>query len=270
MSFQTHRQEDLVWHTSTLLIRPEVRHGFTTRLGGVSPAPWDSLNLGMGRGDGDACVEENYRRICAALGVDARKTVLSRQVHEDNVRLVTAEDAGKGLFRQRDYTSVDAMISREPGLVLVVFSADCGTVLLYDPVHRAIGAVHAGWRGVALGLAAKTVEAMSAAFGSRPEDLLCALGPSIGPCCFETDNDVPQALEAALGDAVRPYMERRGAKWHIDLKAINVHWLTQAGVDRAHVDVCSHCTACMPELYWSHRKMGEARGNQAAMISLCE
>ena len=118
------------------------------------------------------------------------------------------------------------------------------------------------------GLVKKTVLRMAEDFGSDPADLWCAIGPSIGPCCFETDDDVPTALREALGGAAEPYMERRGKKWHIDLKALNAHWLRDAGVSAGSIDVCSHCTACMPHLYWSHRKMGEARGNQAAIISL--
>ncbi len=134
----------------------------------------------------------------------------SKQVHEDNIRLVTESDCGKGLFRQRDYASVDAMICREKHIPLVVFSADCGTILLYDPVQEAIGAVHAGWRGVASGLAAKTVRRMQEAFGTEPGNLLAATGPSIGTCCFETDDDVPEAMRRALGAAAEPYMVRRG------------------------------------------------------------
>lgn len=268
MPFRTNRAGELCWLTSESLCLPGLAHGFSTRTGGVSAAPWDSLNLGIARGDDDACVKENYRRFCAAIGTDARRTVLSRQVHEDNVRLVTEADAGKGLWRQRDYTSVDAMICNTPNIPLVVFSADCGIILLYDPIRRAIGAVHAGWRGVAQGIVKKTVEKMTEAFGTDPADLVCAIGPAIGQCCFETDDDVPAALRAALGEKAEPYMVRRGEKWHIDLKSINAHWLRSAGVK--NISVCDHCTACMPELYWSHRKMGNARGAQVAMIALTE
>ena len=165
MPFRTNRAGELCWLTSESLCLPGLAHGFSTRTGGVSAAPWDSLNLGIARGDDDACVKENYRRFCAAIGTDAHRTVLSRQVHEDNVRLVTEADAGKGLWRQRDYTSVDAMICNTPNIPLVVFSADCGIILLYDPIRRAIGAVHAGWRGVAQGIVKKTVEKMAEAFG---------------------------------------------------------------------------------------------------------
>ena len=163
MSFLAHEENGLFIKTSTVL--SGVRHGFSTRIGGVSPAPWDSLNLGVGRGDDMDRVRENYRRFCAALGVDEHRAVLSKQVHEDNVRHVTAEDCGKGLFRDRDYTSVDAMVTDTPGIPLVVFSADCGIILLHDPVHGAVGAAHAGWRGAAGGIVYKTVRRMQELFG---------------------------------------------------------------------------------------------------------
>lgn len=264
--FHTQTKNDITYLTSDALTG--VCHGFSTRPGGVSPAPWDSLNLGVGRGDALENVRENYRRFCAALGADEGRVVLSKQIHEDVVRHVTEADAGKGLWRDRDYPSVDAMVTDVPGLPLVVFSADCNVILLHDPVRRAIGACHAGWRGTALGIAGKTVREMVRLFGCHPGDIRAAIGPAIGQCCFETDDDVPQALRTALGAAVEPFITWNGRKYHIDLKAINALWLTQEGVSA--VDVCGHCTACHPELYWSHRKQGNARGSQIAMIALEE
>ena len=243
-----------------------VAHGFSTRLGGVSPAPWDSLNLGVGRGDTMENVQENYRRFCAVLGMDDRRAVLSKQIHEDVVRHVTEADAGKGLYRDRDYSSVDGMVTNVPHLPLVVFSADCNVILLYDPVQRAIGACHAGWRGTALGIAKKTAQEMVRLFGCNPANIRAAIGPAIGQCCFETDEDVPAALRDALGAEVEPYITWNGTKYHIDLKAVNALWLRKAGVET--IDICDHCTAYRPDLYWSHRKMGNARGAQIAMISL--
>lgn len=266
MSFQRHEANGLFWLDSDLLAHPAIRHGFSTRTGGVSPAPWDSLNLAMGRGDTPEHVQENFRRFCAVVGTDPQRVVLSKQTHDSNIRLVTAQDAGKGLWTPRDYDSVDALICREPDLSLVVFSADCGIILLHDPVHHAIGAVHAGWRGVAAGLVYETVQRMQQEFGCEPAHMVAAMGPSIGPCCFETDDDVPAAMRSALGADAEPFMTRRGIKWHIDLKAINAFWLHRAGV--MTIDVCADCTACHPELYWSHRKMGNDRGGQVAMIAL--
>lgn len=266
MSFETNRSGALLWHTSTLFDAGAVCHGFSTRPGGVSHAPWDSLNLGVGRGDTAENVQENFRRFCAAVGADPMRVVLSKQVHEPNVRLVTGADAGKGLWRERDYQSVDAMICNTPNLPLVVFSADCGIILLHDPVHAAVGAVHAGWRGAAQGLVSIALRRMGEVFGTHPADVRAAIGAGIGQCCFETDGDVPQAMRAALGAAAEPYIEQRGAKWHVDLKGINAHWLRADGVEQ--IDVCAHCTACRPDLYWSHRRMGNARGAQIAMIAL--
>ena len=263
--FQTHQVNNLIYLQSDVLGNG-VRHGFSTRKGGISPTPWDSLNLGVSRGDAMENVRENYRRFCAAIGVDAQKVVLSQQEHQDHLRLVTAADCGKGLWRERDYRAIDGFLCNTPGIPLVIFSADCNVILLHDPVHHAIAAVHAGWRGTALGIVAKAVREMHTQFGSDPADIRAAIGPAIGKCCFETDADVPQALREALGDAAAPYMTQTGAKWHVDLKAINALWLRQAGL--TEIDICDLCTMCRTDLFWSHRKLGNARGVQAAIICL--
>jgi len=267
MAFVTHTKNELVWFSSPLL--GEVRHGFSTRKVGVSRGHLASLNLrgAIPSGDDPAAVLENYRRFCGAVGTDVNAAVLSKQVHETTVRVCTAADAGKGLFSERDYTA-DALVTDIKNLPLTVFSADCGIILLHDPVHQAIGAVHAGWRGCAAGIVEKTVQTMTAAYGSDPAELLAAIGPCIGRCCFETDSDVPDAMRAALGADAEPYLEVRGPKWHVDLAGLNRQWLLKAGLSPGHIDTCGLCTACRPDLFWSHRKMGNARGAQIAMISL--
>ena len=261
--FTTIHKNGLAYLTSDVL--SGVTHGFSTRLGGVSPAPRDSLNLDA-RGDEAANVQENYRRFCAAVGSDVSRLVLSRQVHRDDVRLVTADDCGKGLWRQRDYDSADALICATPNIPLVVLSADCGVILLHDPIRGAIGAVHAGWRGTAMGIVGKAVDEMVRRFGCEASHIRAAIGPSIGACCFETEADVPLAMREALGADAERFIVRRGAKWHVDLKAINRCWLERRGV--TVIDTSDHCTACRTDLYWSHRRMGLSRGEQAAMISL--
>ena len=163
--FHTQMKNGITFLTAGALASDGIRHGFSTRLGGVSPAPWDSLNLDDRRGDDIANVQENFRRLCAALDMDVRRAVLSRQIHRDDVRLVTAADCGKGLWVSQDYDSADALITDVPGVPLVVFSADCNVILLHDPVRRAVGAAHAGWRGTAAGIVGKTVRAMQDAFG---------------------------------------------------------------------------------------------------------
>jgi len=268
MAFVEHRKNNLIYHTSALLEKDSgIVHGFSTRLGGVSEGDYASLNLRGSEYCGDSAehVAENYRRFCAVLGADAKRVVLSRQVHEDTVRIVTEEDAGKGLWRERDY-SADALITNVSCLPLFVFSADCIVILISDSVSGAVGAVHAGWRGTALGIVKKTVETMKKAYGTDPEHIRAAVGAGIGQCCFETHDDVPEAMLAALGDEAKPFIKAAGEKWQVDLKGLNHRWLTLAGVPEEQIDVCELCTACHPELYWSHRKMGDARGVQGAAI----
>lgn len=282
MAFVTHTTHGLEWLSSTVL--HDVPHGFSTRLGGVSRPPWDSLNLGSGRGDDLNAVRENYRRFCAAIGgtdtsagtdcpdpadfpgpVDYRRVVLAKQVHETTVRTVLPADAGKGLWTERDYTA-DALVTDVPGLPLVIFSADCGNILLWDMRSGAVGAVHAGWRGCAAGIVEKAVHRMKDAFHTDAARLRAAIGPCIGPCCFETDSDVPDAMRQALGTDAEPFLVQRGVKYHVDLAGLNRLWLLRAGLRPEHIDVSGVCTACHPDRFWSHRKMGDRRGVQAALI----
>lgn len=246
-------------------------HGFSTRLGGVSPAPMDSLNLGSGRGDDPANVRENFVRFCAAVGADSGALVKNHQVHGDRVRPVTREDILPGPAAPGVYEA-DGLTTDQEGVCLTIFSGDCIPVLLYDPVRRCIAAVHAGWRGTAIGAAARGVEAMVRHYGSEPEHILAAIGPGIGPCCFETHGDVPQGLAAGMGEAdaapfLRPIPERAGKFW-VDLKGANARWLERAGVRREHIALCQACTACGLDTFWSHRVQGGARGSMAAVLQL--
>lgn len=267
MSFQTRDHNGVVYHTSSILDAPGLIHGFSTRLGGVSEGPFASLNFRGGGPEPDIRenVRENYRRFCEALGTDVHNMVQSHQVHEDTVRHVTGADRGKGLFAATDYTA-DALVTNEPGLSLMVFSADCIILLLHDPVTASIGAVHAGWRGTALDLPAKAVREMGRLFGAKRSDIRVAVGAGIGPCCFETHDDVPDAMRAAFGPGAEAYIAPRGEKWTVDLKELNAWRLREAGVE--HIDICPLCTACRTDLYWSHRVTGDKRGIQGALIGL--
>lgn len=245
-----------------------ITHGFTTRLGGVSEGIYASLNLGINRGDDPASVRENYRRVCAALGVDMGKLVFSCQVHRDVVRPVSLDDAGKGLDRPVDYEA-DGLITDVPGITLVVFGADCATILLCDPVRRVVSAVHAGWRGTALGIAARAVESMVRDYGCEKKNILAAIGPCISQCCFETGQEVPEAMREALGEEAIPYLRETGeGKALVDLKGLNTLWLRRSGVLATNIDISPDCTLCRPEKYWSHRYTGGERGSQAALICL--
>lgn len=269
MSFTKQTKNDVVFHTADAFTAAGgVAHGFATRWGGVSAAPYDTLNLGITRPDQREAVRENYRRFCAAIGADADSLVMTHQVHEDTIRTATRADVLPDLLDPIDYR-VDGLITNEPGLCLTIYYADCLPVLLYDPVKKAIAAVHSGWRGTSLGIAPQAASKMTALYGSDPKDILAAIGPGIGPCCFETHDDVPTAMEEKLGEGILPFCRPlENGKFSVDLKAI-VRWqLLQAGLSDDHVDILPLCTACHPELYWSHRKMGDQRGNHAAMLQL--
>lgn len=239
-----------------------VPHAFTTRRGGVSAGYLAGLNLGMNRGDEPQNVAENYARLGKTLGFDAEKLVLANQVHGDFVRVVTETD-NRGLDH-RQYPECDGLITSTPGVTLVVFTADCTPILLHDPVTGAVGAVHAGWRGTALDIAGKAVRKMASEFGCRPGDIRAAIGPNIGPCCFETDGDVPAALRETFGPTVEEFVRPGEEKFYVNLKTINALALRRAGVEQ--IEISTDCTMCSPEKYWSHRYTRGVRGSQGAVI----
>lgn len=259
MAITIQTYNDLQYLASDLLPVP---HGFTTRLGGVSTGVLDSLNLGMNRGDAPENVVENYRRLGAAIGFDPGWAVLTRQTHSNIVRLVTREDC-RGLDH-RDYPECDGLVTNDPGVTLVIFTADCTPILFYDPITGAVGAAHAGWRGTAADIAGKTVEAMVKNFGCKAENIRAAIGPNIGPCHFETDVDVPDAMIAALGEEARAFIWKKGEKYHLDLKKINALFLRRAGVRQ--IQISEDCTYCKHDVFWSHRYTAGSRGSQGAVI----
>lgn len=262
MSFITHTGPEYL--SSTLL--DAVPHCFSTRRGGVSTGHLASLNLGIHRGDLRENVLENYRILGKAVGFLPEQTVFTHQTHTNVVVRVGREDRTHGLYSEVTEER-DGLVTNEPGVALTVFSADCTPILLFDPVQNAVGAVHAGWRGTARGIVRACVEKMGREFGTDPADLRAAIGPCIGPCCFETDRDVPDAMREALGeDAQAAIRDDGNGKFHVDLKLCNRLWLEKAGVQS--IDVCADCTACQPDRFWSHRRVGNERGSLAAIIML--
>ena len=164
----------------------------------------------------------------------------------------------------------DGLVTRTPGLCLTVFSADCIPVLLCDPRKKVAAAVHAGWRGTALGIAARAAEAMIRDFGCRPGDLMAAIGPGISLCCFETHGDVPANLRAGLGGDAQAFIHPISGtdQYHVDLKGANRRWLLRAGLSPDRIAVCSDCTACDSAAFWSHRLLGSRRGSLASVIQI--
>lgn len=256
---------ELEYEASPLL---ETAHGFSTRLGGVSEGYLASLNLGCHRGDAPENLRENYRRFCAATGVDVGRVVMTNQVHGVEVRAVEEGDVKPDLLGPTPFAA-DGLITDRPGITLVIFTADCVPILLFDPVRRVVGACHAGWRGTAGAIGRVAVEAMVSRYGCAPANIRAAIGPAIGPCCFETDADVPAAMEASLGALAAPFIRTVSpGRYRVGLTDINRAILLQAGLLERLIDVSQDCTCCRHDRYWSHRYTNGLRGSQGAVIML--
>lgn len=250
---------------------PYIRHMFTTREGGVSKDIYESLNLSFTRGDDETAVLENYRRVAQALGTSIDHIVTSDQTHTTNVRPVGKEDLGKGITRPRDYKDVDGMITDQPGVLLATFYADCVPLYFVDPVHKAIGLSHSGWRGTVGRMGQATVEAMERSFGSQPIDLLCAIGPSICQDCYEVSRDVAEAFIFAFPTHEKEILQAGAlGKYQLDLWKANEIVLTEAGVLKEHIDLAGLCTCCNSSILFSHRASKGKRGNLGAFLMLTE
>ncbi|MCM1191131.1 MAG: peptidoglycan editing factor PgeF [Butyrivibrio sp.] len=242
-----------------------VKHLFTTRLGGVSRGEFSSMNLSFTRGDRSDCVAENYRRIGEALGCTPEDMVASRQTHTTNIRKVGLKDKGKGITRPGDYEDIDGLMTDVSGIVLVTFFADCVPLFFVDTAHRAIGLAHSGWRGTAAGMGSCMIRAMGEAYGTRPEDLRVAIGPSICAGCYEVGQEVAVQFERFPGVVTQG---REPGKYHLDLWEANRQLLVAAGVQDREIAVTDICTCCNGSYLFSHRASGGRRGNMGAFLCL--
>ncbi len=246
-----------------------VKHCFTTRLGGVSEGIFESLNLSFSRGDQRAAVEENFQRVAQALGTEYGNFVFTDQTHTVNVRRVGIEDAGKGLTRARGYSDVDGLITNEPGLVLSTFYADCVPLYFIDTKKRAIGLSHSGWRGTVRRMGRVTLETMRREFGTLPEDVICAIGPSICQDCYEVSEDVAEEFIREFSSHSGEILENKGnGKYQLDLWRANEMILLEAGIKPEHLSVTDLCTCCNDKILFSHRASQGKRGNLGAFLCL--
>ena len=247
-----------------------VTDGFSTRLGGVSEGCFLSLNLSFDRGDDRAAVAENFRRMGEALGVRCEDMVLSQQTHTTNIRIVTDEDRGKGITRERDYTDIDGLITNVPGICLVTTYADCVPLYFLDPAKKVIALSHSGWRGTVGKIGKKTVELMHVKFGSDPADILAAVGPSVCQDCYEVSADVidrfKEVFDRSAWDEL--FYEKPDGKYQLDLWKANEKIFLEAGIRKDHIAVTNVCTHCNSEILYSHRAMGDKRGNLCAFLAL--
>ncbi len=245
-----------------------VNHLFTTRTGGVSEGDCASMNLSFSRGDNSEHVLENYRRICSVLGVQVDDVVASVQTHTTNIRHVTEADKGKGVVKPQAYQDIDGLITDEPGVVLACFFADCVPLYFVDPVKKAIGLAHSGWRGTVNRMGECMVRAMADTFGSNPKDLIAAVGPSICKDCYEVSEDVAEEFKKAFLDCGTAVVTpgREPGKYQLDLWLANRTILMQAGIPGENISVTDICTCHNPKYLFSHRASHGKRGNLAAFL----
>lgn len=245
-----------------------VVHGVSTRHGGVSRGPFESLNLGLHVGDEPEAVAENRQRFCRAVGVEPDDLVAGAQVLGNAVAWVTEADRGRGASDLASaLPDTDALITDSRGVALITFSADCPLVALVDPRRRAVGVAHASRRGTLGQVAARTVRAMERLLGCDPADMLAAVAPSIGPCCYEVGDEVLAEARAALPDADR-YFHRRDGRLHLDLWAANAAQLAAAGVPPERIELAGVCTRCHADEFFSHRASGGRTGRFALVLGL--
>lgn len=249
---------------------PFVRHGFSTRLGGVSAAPYVDMNLSFTRGDDPACVRENFARFCTAIGVKSEDAVVSAQEHHTVLYNATASDRGRGVTRERGYADIDGLLTDEPDVVLFTQYADCVPLFFVDPKRKVVATSHAGWRGTAAQIGAVTVERMCRDYGCKREDILSGIAPSIGPCCFEVDAPVITEFEKLPFYDEGCYKPVGDDKAIIDLWEVNRRTLIASGIKPEHITVTDLCTKCHPDVFWSHRITGPERGSLAGCIAIHE
>lgn len=250
----------------------DMLHGFSTRSGGVSREHLSSMNLSFSRGDSKDYVLENHRRFAKALGYDAAKLVFSDQVHLTNFYKVTKKDCGKGIVRESDIKEIDGLVTNEPGVPIMTFYADCVPLFFYDPEKKVIAMAHSGWRGTVERIGAKMTAYMEKEYGCKPQDIICAIAPSICQKCYEVSEDVALRFLQVFGEAYGEKLlyQKGNGKYQLNLHKACEITLLDAGILKEHLDVTDLCTCCNPEFFFSHRASHGMRGNLAGVMMLKE
>ena len=247
-----------------------VKHGFSTRIGGVSDGIFNSMNLSFSRGDDENCVRENFKRMATAIGVESDSLVFAAQTHTTNVRKVTMEDKGKGMVIPLDYQDIDGLITNEHGICLTTFYADCVPLFFVDPVHKAIGLSHSGWRGTVGKMGKETLRRMKEEYGTEANDVIAAVGPSICQECYEVSEDVIDKFKEAFDEKYWNdlFYQKENKKYQLNLWKANEIILIEAGVLEENIAVTNVCTNCNSDILFSHRATGGERGSLAAFMAL--
>ena len=246
-----------------------INHAFTTRLGGVSEGEFTSMNTAFNRNDDPNRVTENYKRICGSAGFEFESLVASAQDHHTYVRAVTSKEKGIGIYRPRDLESVDALITNEPGVTLVTYYADCTPLFFVDTGNKAIALAHAGWRGTVGRIGEKVIKEMGDRYGTKPEDIVAAVGPAISVCCYEVDLPCAEHFLALKDLEPEKFVfPKEDGKFMLDLLETNRQILVAAGVKNENITISDLCTNCNSRLLWSHRATKGHRGTMSAFLCL--
>jgi YfiH family protein len=262
-----HRRGRLGWLSADLLERRGIRHGFTLRGGGASRGAFSSLNFSSREGDPAERVRENWRRLEEAAGLPTRGWALLSQVHGARVERITS--GGVSCHHRRNHPEADAMATDRQGLVLGVLTADCLPVVLAVPGTDAVAIAHAGWRGTLEGVVGATVRELCTLTGAAPADIVAALGPSIGRCCYQVGDEVRDAFRAQWGSAHASRIFARDKSWRLDLQTANLRQLRDAGVPARRVAVVAFCTSCRSDLFFSYRRDGRRSGRMLSFVQAC-
>ena len=246
---------------------PELRHLFTTRLGGVSKGAVGSWNFGAGSLDSAENIAKNYEILGSVLGITTEQMVTSAQTHTTNIRVVTADDGGTGIMTNPSFEDVDGLVTNERNLAIITGHADCNPVFFYDPVKQVIGLAHSGWKGTLGGISEKMVSVMAERYGCQPADILAGIGPALCQDCFEVDRDVAD-LFFGRNEDYRDFAYEKGIKTYIDLKQIIRYDLLAAGLAGENIFDMGLCTKENMDLFFSHRGQQGKRGIMAAVMML--
>ncbi len=238
----------------------QIVHAVFTRLGGVSAPPYRALNVGHSVGDDPAAVEANHDIIYHALGLSEAEVVTAWQVHSSRTAIVDERDEGQVV------PQTDALITGVPGVHLLLRFADCLPIFLFDPERQVVALGHAGWRGTAAAIASQMVQAMTDSFGTEPEHLIAALGPGIGPCCYQVGEEVARAIKPTIRDRQAAIRHLGDSRFSLDLWEANRQHLLRRGV--CTVEVARVCTACHADEFFSHRADGGTTGRFAALVGM--
>jgi hypothetical protein len=243
-----------------------ILHCFTTRKGGVSRGPFESMNIGIGTGDSSEDVKRNIEIMTDKININAADIVETQQTHTNNVMYVTERYKGR-IYTHPAFKNVDGIYTDKRNLVLMTYHADCTPVFFYDPVKKVIGLAHAGWRGTLKNISGEMVKAFIKDFSCDPGDIIVAIGPSLCQSCFEVDKDVADMFLTENKD-FKNYMEIKGIKYHFNLWEINRYLLMEKGIKEENIEISGLCTKCRNGLFFSHRGQKGKRGLMAGILMM--